>query len=63
MQVPGAMLLRDPKGYIYAIQTESMQQIDLSDDQVILLLFAQGDWGEPMHPCHGCQCATPPWHA
>lgn len=42
------MLLRDPKGFIYAIQTETMSQVDLSDDHVILLLFAQGDWGKPL---------------
>lgn len=27
MEVPGSMLLRDPKGNIYAIQTEALQQV------------------------------------
>eukprot|EP00967_Tisochrysis_lutea_P080303 scaffold110195_cov23-Tisochrysis_lutea.AAC.1 len=27
MEVPGSMLLRDPKGNVYAIQTEALQQV------------------------------------
>ena len=27
MQVPGALLLRDPSGGIYAVQTSSLQQV------------------------------------
>lgn len=27
VQVPGSMLLRDSKGYVYAIQTETIQQV------------------------------------
>jgi hypothetical protein len=27
LQVPGSMLLRDSKGYVYAIQTEAIQQV------------------------------------
>ncbi|KAF5837205.1 hypothetical protein DUNSADRAFT_4660 [Dunaliella salina] len=48
MEVPGSMLLRDPKGNVYAIQTEALQQIDLSDDLVALMMFADGDWEKQM---------------
>ncbi|KAG1676466.1 hypothetical protein FOA52_002286 [Chlamydomonas sp. UWO 241] len=44
MEVPGALLLRDPSGNVYAVQTETVQQIDLSDDLVCLLMFADGAW-------------------
>lgn len=35
MEVPGAMLFRDGSGYVYALQTEALQQIDLSNDSVV----------------------------
>lgn len=103
MEVPGAMLLRDNKGQVYALQTEALQQvcvegegrgmdmpagwlscplppqswqsgllgcsqskhsntlhtacmphpptqIDLSDDLVVLMMFADGDWEQQMSP-------------
>lgn len=50
MEVPGALLMRDPKGLIYAIQTGTLQQIDLSDDMVCLLMFADGGWESQMAP-------------
>lgn len=100
MEVPGSMLLRDPKGKVFAIQTEALQQvgagalllvqhaaaachcsgtratqprgsragpprcgaahthracarlsepqIDLSDDLVVLMMFADGEWEKQM---------------
>jgi len=50
MEVAGSMLLRDPKGMVYAIQTEALQQIDLSDDIVAIMMFADGDWEKQMSP-------------
>ena len=50
MEVPGALLMRDSKGLIYATQTDSLQQIDLSDDMVCLLMFADGGWESQMAP-------------
>mmetsp|Transcript_6402 Transcript_6402/g.10957 ORF Transcript_6402/g.10957 Transcript_6402/m.10957 type:complete len:229 (-) Transcript_6402:385-1071(-) len=50
MEVPGSMLLRDPKGGVFAIQTEALQQIDLSDDLVALLMFSDGEWEKQMAP-------------
>jgi hypothetical protein len=49
-QVPGALLLRDPSGNVFAVQTETVQQIDLSDDLVCLLMFADGAWEGQMAP-------------
>jgi hypothetical protein len=49
-QVPGAILLRDPSGSIYAVQTETVQQVDLSDDYICLLMFADGGWEKQMSP-------------
>jgi hypothetical protein len=48
MEVPGALLLRDPKGGVYAIETEGLPQVDLSDDYVLLMLFADGSWQDQM---------------
>lgn len=50
MEVPGALLLRDSKGLIFAIQTDTLQQIDLSDDLVCLLMFSDGGWESQMSP-------------
>lgn len=50
MEVPGAILLRDPNGSIYAVQTETVQQVDLSDDYICLLMFADGGWEKQMSP-------------
>ena len=35
MQVPGGLLFRSPNGEVFALQTEALQQIDLSSDQVV----------------------------
>jgi len=48
MEVAGALLLRDPKGSIYAIETEGLPQVDLSDDYVLLMLFTDGSWQDQM---------------
>ncbi|KAI8463942.1 MAG: hypothetical protein J3K34DRAFT_130462 [Monoraphidium minutum] len=50
MEVPGALLLRDTKGGVYAIETEGLPQVDLSDDYVLLMLFADGSWQDNMQP-------------
>lgn len=50
MEVPGSMLLRDSKGNIFAIQTDQLQQVDLSDDYVALMMFADGEWENQMSP-------------
>ena len=46
----GAILLRDSAGYVYAIQTDALQQVDLSDDLVLLLVFSDGEWEGLMAP-------------
>jgi len=50
MEVPGALLLRDPKGNVYAIETQDLPQVDLSDDYVVLMMFADGVWEDQMSP-------------
>jgi hypothetical protein len=49
MEVPGVLLLRDTStGTIYALETASLAQVDLSDDTVVLMLFADGQWEREM---------------
>jgi hypothetical protein len=49
MEVPGVLLLRDTtNGTIYALETASLAQVDLSDDTVVLMLFADGAWEREM---------------
>jgi hypothetical protein len=50
MEVPGAVLLRDPKGGVYALETDGLAQVDLSDDFVVFMMFADGDWEAEMQP-------------
>ncbi|KAG2485871.1 hypothetical protein HYH03_015454 [Edaphochlamys debaryana] len=51
MEVPGAMLFRDTSnGEIFALQTQALQQIDLSSDQVVILLLGDGDWEREISP-------------
>lgn len=50
MEVPGVLLLRDTDGFIYAVQTDGLQQVDLSDDFVVLLMFAEGEWEGQLAP-------------
>lgn len=42
MEMPGAVLLRDAGGAIYALETDGLVQIDLSDDYVLFMMFADG---------------------
>ncbi|GBF93326.1 hypothetical protein Rsub_06364 [Raphidocelis subcapitata] len=48
MEVAGALLLRDPRGNIFAIETDGLPQVDLSDDYVLLMLFSDGSWQDQM---------------
>lgn len=50
MEAPGALLFRDPDGYIYALELQGLKQIDLSDDYVVLMLFADGEWEDNIQP-------------
>ena len=50
MEVAGTMLLRSGSGQVYALQTGSLQQIDLSDDLVVLMMFADGEWEKEIVP-------------
>lgn len=51
MEVPGAILLRDTKTeHVYALETDSLPQVDLSDDYVLFMMFADGQWEDDMTP-------------
>ncbi|KAJ9532147.1 hypothetical protein QJQ45_003944 [Haematococcus lacustris] len=50
MEVPGTMLLRDSKGFVFGLQTDVLQQVDLSDDMVVLMMFGAGEWQKQMAP-------------
>jgi hypothetical protein len=50
MEVPGAMILQDGNGFVYALETDGLQQVDLSDDVVVMLMFADGDWEGGLSP-------------
>lgn len=50
MEVPGAVLLRDGKGNVFALETEGLVQVDLSDDFVLFMMFADGEWESEMQP-------------
>eukprot|EP00798_Chlamydomonas_sp_ICE-L_P026364 gene26364-17457_t len=50
LDVGGTMLMRDPDGKMYAMQTEYLKQVDLSDDYIVLLMFADGEWEQGMFP-------------
>ncbi|EFJ51013.1 hypothetical protein VOLCADRAFT_103652 [Volvox carteri f. nagariensis] len=51
METPGTMLIRDMEsGEVYGLQTEGFQQIDLTNDQVVIALFADGNWESAMSP-------------
>eukprot|EP00798_Chlamydomonas_sp_ICE-L_P001292 gene1293-32641_t len=50
LEIPGVMLLRDPKGMIYALQSGTLRQVDLADDFIITLLFSDGEWEESKLP-------------
>lgn len=49
MEVPGAILLRDMKtDAVYALETDGLPQVDLSDDYVLFMMFADGQWENDM---------------
>jgi hypothetical protein len=49
MEVPGTLLLREQgSGTVFALETASLAQVDLSDDTVVLMLFADGQWEQEM---------------
>jgi len=49
MEVPGTLLLREEgSGVVSALETASLAQVDLSDDTVVLMLFADGAWEREM---------------
>uniref|UniRef100_A0A383VC80 Uncharacterized protein n=1 Tax=Tetradesmus obliquus TaxID=3088 RepID=A0A383VC80_TETOB len=51
MEVPGAILLRDTKTeQVYALETDSLPQVDLSDDYVLFMMFSDGQWEDDMTP-------------
>ncbi|GIL47489.1 hypothetical protein Vafri_4308 [Volvox africanus] len=51
METPGTMLIRDMEsGEVYGLQTEGFQQIDLTNDQVVIALFTDGNWETAMSP-------------
>ncbi|GLC45062.1 hypothetical protein PLESTB_001464500 [Pleodorina starrii] len=51
MESPGTMLIRDTdSGEVYGLQTEGFQQIDLTNDAVVIALFADGNWESAMSP-------------
>lgn len=35
LQVPGTILLRDPRGQVYIMSYSAIKQVDLSDDDVV----------------------------
>eukprot|EP00878_Enallax_costatus_P010640 GHUV01011115.1.p1 GENE.GHUV01011115.1~~GHUV01011115.1.p1 ORF type:complete len:252 (+),score=77.55 GHUV01011115.1:261-1016(+) len=51
LEVPGAILLRDTKtNGVYALETDQLPQVDLSDDYVLFMMFADGQWEDEMTP-------------
>eukprot|EP00879_Flechtneria_rotunda_P007384 GHRR01007746.1.p1 GENE.GHRR01007746.1~~GHRR01007746.1.p1 ORF type:complete len:214 (+),score=66.25 GHRR01007746.1:390-1031(+) len=51
MELQGTMLLRDTTtDEIYVLQTDTLQQIDLSDDYLLMMLFSDGSWQEDIQP-------------
>uniref|UniRef100_A0A383VBG5 Uncharacterized protein n=1 Tax=Tetradesmus obliquus TaxID=3088 RepID=A0A383VBG5_TETOB len=51
MEVAGTMLLRDTNdGSVHVLQTDKLEQIDLSDDYLLLTLFADGEWQGQTQP-------------
>ncbi|KAF6261645.1 hypothetical protein COO60DRAFT_743645 [Scenedesmus sp. NREL 46B-D3] len=51
MEVSGTMLLRDTNdSSVHVLQTDKLEQIDLSDDYLLLTLFADGEWEGQTQP-------------
>lgn len=49
-KVPGTVLLRHPSGQVHYVTFNNIQQIDLTDDYVVMALFAGGSWEQNMQP-------------
>eukprot|EP00882_Tetradesmus_deserticola_P014494 GHRQ01015414.1.p1 GENE.GHRQ01015414.1~~GHRQ01015414.1.p1 ORF type:complete len:159 (+),score=80.80 GHRQ01015414.1:68-478(+) len=47
-KVPGTVLMRDKDSYVYFITINNIQQIDLTDDYVVMALFGDGAWQDSM---------------
>ncbi|KXZ43329.1 hypothetical protein GPECTOR_94g651 [Gonium pectorale] len=51
MEVPGGLLLRNTSsGEVFALQTQALQQVDLTSDQVVILVLGDGEWENAMSP-------------
>lgn len=51
MEVRGTMLLRNTvDDTIWVLQTERLEQVDLSDDYLMFFMFADGGWEQQMLP-------------
>lgn len=46
--MPGTVLLRDKGGGVHYITLNNIQQIDLTDDFVVMALFGDGAWEDTM---------------
>lgn len=51
-QIPGTLLLRDPDSFIY-FMTLNIQQIDLTDDYVVVSIFGDGTWESILQKVQG----------
>jgi hypothetical protein len=47
---PPTLRAQDANGFVYALETDGLQQVDLSDDVVVMLMFADGDWEGGLSP-------------
>lgn len=47
-KIPGTVLLRDKNGGVFYITIDNVQQIDLTDDYVVVALFGDGAWEDRM---------------
>eukprot|EP00955_Chlamydomonas_euryale_P045550 353182-Chlamydomonas_euryale.AAC.42 len=51
-QIPGTLLLRDPDNFVYFINL-NIQQIDLTDDYVVVSIFGDGSWESTLQKVQG----------
>lgn len=49
-KVPGTVLFRDKQDYVWFITFNNIQQIDLTDDYVVIALFGDGSWEDEKQP-------------
>jgi hypothetical protein len=50
MNLPGVCMLRAPSGDIYILQLEKIQQIDLSNDLIVMSVFGDAEWEGALEP-------------